>query len=110
MGFPPGSRGAIVCQFAAYQPEKASLSRRTVDCRVIFIFCGKRNRLRGTGAKRPARCCIRAIAPSATAAPFRPIPVTSRPRHRMRKYDLDQRAGTAAGLDLAFGAVAFATG
>src|SRR5262245_52312997 len=30
MGLPPGSRRATLCQFAAYQPEKPPLSRRTV--------------------------------------------------------------------------------
>src|SRR4029079_15361095 len=36
IGFPPGSQRAIMCQFAAYQPEKPPLSRRTIGRRVMF--------------------------------------------------------------------------
>jgi hypothetical protein len=44
-----------MCQFAAYQPEKPPLSRRTVDCRVIFYLLPQarlaaRNTRRTSGA------------------------------------------------------------
>src|SRR6266704_2414147 len=95
MGFPPGgSRGAIMCQFVAFHPEKPPLSRRTVDCRVIF--CRERDFAAWNASKRPVS--------------FRSMPVTSGPRDRVRKHDLDQGAGTAAGLDLEFGAVGFDKG
>src|SRR5437016_12843936 len=50
--------------------------------------------------KRPAYCRIRAMTAKVIAASFQTMPVTSHPRDRVWKQDLDQRAGTAAGLDL----------
>ena len=43
-----------MCQFAAYQPENVPLSRRTVDCRVIFIFCANAFGCVEHAQKRPA--------------------------------------------------------
>src|ERR1043166_6173800 len=98
MGSPPGSRRAVVCQLAAYQPEKPPLSRRL-------------SAVAACSAARPILLCmglfsIFCVWPGKHGI-VRAMPPGARPRHRGRKQDLDQRAGPAAGLDLEFGAVGF---
>src|SRR5690349_9219568 len=111
MGVPPGSHRRAVCQFVAYQPEKAPLSRRTIDCRAIF--CRERIRLLLPRTHSASWNTSKAAAIpdrddcTGSSNVVRAIPVTSGPRDRVRKHDLDQRAGAAAGLDLEFGAVGF---
>src|SRR5882672_1248250 len=110
MGFPPGSTWSRYVSIRRISAGKRAAVQK--DCRLPrhLYLLRKRVWLRGTRAKRPARCRIRTMDLRATAASLRAIPVTSDPRDRVRKHDLDQRAGTAPGLDLEFGAVGFDQG
>src|SRR4029453_18104111 len=99
-----------MCQFVAYQLENPSLSRRTL---MRDIRLSLQTRLPASNASKRFRgfCRIGAkIIPRAITASSCLTRLTSGPRPRVRKHDLDQRAGAAAGLDLEFGAVGFDQG
>src|SRR3954468_7498094 len=114
MGFPPGStwsryvsiRRISAGKRAAVQKEYR-LSRHVPLPRPILLCMGLFSIFVSGACGAPPHCRTRATK---IAASFRAIPPTSGARYRVRKQDLDQRAGTAASLDLEFSAVGFDQG
>src|SRR4051812_9931157 len=111
MGFPPGSTWSHYVSIRRISSGKAAavqkdsrLPRHVPPPGPSYFAWGCFRYFVSGGCGAPAHCWIRATE---SAESFQAMTARSGARHRVRKQDLDQRAGTAASLDLEFGAVGF---